>query len=237
MNQIRLDKLISSSLIISRKDAVSVIKSGRVCVDGSVIKKGDIKVAENALITVDGKNVSYSEHFYIMLNKPSGLISSTDDNREKTVLSLFDKSYADKGLFPCGRLDKDTVGLLIMTTDGALAHKLLSPKHHAEKLYFVRCDKPFTKEDVSLMKNGIMMDGKMTKEAVLEICDDDSCCGRITLTEGKFHEIKRLCHACGQKEVLYLKRLSFGGITLDDKLCEGEWRNLTEKELEILKNN
>jgi len=237
LNQIRLDKLISSSLIISRKDAVSVIKSGRVCVDGVVVKKGDIKVAENADIKVDGKNVSYSEHFYIMLNKPAGLISSTDDNREKTVLSLFDKSYADKGLFPCGRLDKDTVGLLIMTTDGSLAHKLLSPKHHAEKLYFVRCDKPFGEEDILLMKQGIMMDGKMTKEAVLEICDDDPCCGRITLTEGKFHEIKRLCYACRQKEVLYLKRLSFGGIELDENLDEGQWRNLTQNELEILKNN
>ncbi len=237
MNQIRLDRLISSSLIISRKDAATLIKSGRVCVDGEKVKKGDIKVAENASITVDGKSICYSENIYIMLNKPAGLISSTDDNREKTVLSLFDKSYADKGLFPCGRLDKDTVGLLIMTTDGSLAHRLLSPKHHAEKLYFVRCDKPFSQDDILIMKDGIMMDGKKTKPAVLEICSDDSLCGKITLTEGKFHEIKRLCYACGQKEVLYLKRLSFCGITLDEKLEEGQWRNLTQSELEILRKN
>lgn len=236
MAQIRLDKLVSSSLVISRKDASVIIKSGRVSVDGVVLKKGDAKVEESSQIIIDGKKVSYSENFYIMLNKPAGLISSTDDIREKTVLSLFDKSYADKGLFPCGRLDKDTVGLLIMTTDGALAHRLLSPKHHAEKLYYVQCDKPFTQADVLLMKNGIMMDGKKTKEAILEICDDP-CCARITLTEGKFHEIKRLCYACGEKEVLYLKRLSFGGITLDESLEEGEWRNLTQNELEILKNN
>lgn len=236
MAQIRLDKLISSSLVISRKDAAIMIKSGRISVDGAVIKKGEAKVDETACVTIDGEQVQYSENLYIMLNKPAGLISSTDDMREKTVLSLFDKSYADKGLFPCGRLDKDTVGLLIMTTDGALAHKLLSPKHHAQKLYYVQCDKPFTQADILLMKSGIMMDGKKTKEAILEICDDP-CFGRITLTEGKFHEIKRLCYACGEKEVLFLKRLSFGGITLDESLEEGEWRNLTSNELEILKNN
>ncbi len=171
-----------------------------------------------------------------MLNKPQGLISSTDDASEKTVMSLFDKSYCDKGLFPCGRLDKDTVGLLIMTTDGALAHRLLSPKHHAQKLYFVKCDNAFTADDIALMKDGIMMDGKKTKPAILEICED-TCCGKITLTEGKFHEIKRLCYACGKKEVLYLKRLSFGNIQLDENLEEGSWRHLTQEEIEILKSN
>ena len=236
MASIRLDKLISSSLIVSRKDAVNLIKSGRVCVNGEILKKGDIKVDEQAKITVDGKNIVYSDNIYIMLNKPSGLISSTDDNREKTVMSLFDKSYSDKGLFPCGRLDKDTVGLLIMTTDGTLAHKLLSPKHHAKKTYEVRCDKPFTLEDVQIMKDGIMMDGKRTKEALLEI-QNDPCFAKITLTEGKFHEIKRLCYACGQKEVLFLKRITFGGIVLDENLEEGQWRNLTESEIEMLKSN
>lgn len=171
-----------------------------------------------------------------MLNKPMGLISSTDDKSERTVLSLFDKSYADKGLFPCGRLDKDTVGLLIMTTDGALAHRLLSPKHHAEKTYYVECDKEFTEDDVALMKQGIMMDGKMTKPATLQILDNPKC-AHITLTEGKFHEIKRLCYACRQKEVLYLKRLTFGGIRLDESLSEGEWRILSDEEIATLRKN
>ena len=170
-----------------------------------------------------------------MLNKPAGLISSTEKN-DSSVLSLFDKSYADKGLFPCGRLDKDTVGLLIMTTDGDLAHRLLSPKHHAEKTYYVECDKEFTDDDVALMEEGIMMDGKKTQPALLEILDDKST-ALITLTEGKFHEIKRLCYACRQKDVTYLKRLTFGGIVLDENLEEGEWRNLTEQELEILRQN
>ena len=237
MAKVRLDKFISSALVISRKDAARLLKDGRIKVGGKVIKKGDEKV-DDALdeVLFDGERLSFSENLYIMLNKPAGLISSTDDNRDKTVLSLFDKSFADKGLFPCGRLDKDTVGLLIMTTDGALAHRLLSPKHHAEKVYYVECDKEFCDDDTVLMRDGIMMDGKKTKPARLEILEGRKC-ARITLTEGKFHEIKRLCYACSQKEVLLLKRLSFGGIELDESLEEGEWRYLTEEELATLREN
>lgn len=232
----RIDKFVSAALVISRKDASEIIRSGRISVDGKIVRKNDEKLEGNETVLFDGKQIDFNENLYIMLNKPSGLVSSTDD-REKTVLSLFDKSYADKGLFPCGRLDKDAVGLLIMTTDGALAHRLLSPKHHAKKTYFVMCDKPFSSKDVALMKNGIMMDGKKTKEAILEIDENDSVRGRITLTEGKYHEIKRLCYACGQKNVLLLKRLSFGGIELDEGLEPGKWRKLTEEEIKILRNN
>ena len=236
MAKIRLDKYISQTLIISRKDASALIKSGRISVNGNNKLKGDDKVDDTLdNVLFDGETISFSENIYIMLNKPAGLISSTEKN-DTSVLSLFDKSYADKGLFPCGRLDKDTVGLLIMTTDGELAHRLLSPKHHAEKTYYVECDKEFTKEDVALMRDGIMMDGKKTKEALLEILDDKKT-ALITLTEGKFHEIKRLCYACRQKDVLYLKRLTFGGIVLDENLEEGEWRNLTDEEIAILRQN
>ncbi|MBQ7400247.1 MAG: rRNA pseudouridine synthase [Clostridia bacterium] len=237
MAKIRLDKFISSTLVISRKDATSLIKSGRICVVGSPKIKPDDKVDDSLdEVLFDGERITFAENIYIMLNKPMGLISSTDDKSERTVLSLFDKSYADKGLFPCGRLDKDTVGLLIMTTDGALAHRLLSPKHHAEKTYYVECDKEFTEDDVALMKQGIMMDGKMTKPATLQILNDQKC-AHITLTEGKFHEIKRLCYACRQKEVLYLKRLTFGGIHLDESLSEGEWRILSDEEIATLRKN
>lgn len=236
MAKIRLDKFISSSLVISRKDAIRLIKSGRVSIDGKVIKSGDEKIDDTTdSVLCDGQKVVFSQEQYIMLNKPRGLISSTDFD-ESTVLSLFDKSYHDKGLFPCGRLDKDTTGLLIMTTDGELAHRLLSPKKHAEKTYFVVCDKPFTQEDIVLMKDGIMMDGKKTKPAVLEILGDKKT-AHITLTEGKFHEIKRLCYACHQKDVLFLKRLTFGGLTLDETLDEGQWRHLTDEELAILRQN
>ena len=237
MAKVRLDKFISSALVISRKDAARLLKEGRIKVGGKVIKKGDEKVDDSLdEVLFDGERLVFAENIYIMLNKPAGLISSTDDNRDKTVLSLFDKSFADKGLFPCGRLDKDTVGLLIMTTDGALAHRLLSPKHHAEKTYYIECDKEFTGDDVTLMKEGIMMDGKKTQPAVLEILDDPKT-ARITLTEGKYHEIKRLCYACRQKDVLFLKRLTFGGISLDESLSEGEWRELTDEELTILRQN
>ena len=235
MTKVRLDKYISSTLVVSRKDAVSLIKSGRVSVNGNVKPKGDDKVDDSIdEVLFDGQKLTFAENIYIMLNKPRGLISATDG--QGTVLSLFDKAFSDKGLFPCGRLDKDTVGLLIMTTDGALAHRLLSPKHHAEKTYYVECDKEFTQDDVTLMKEGIMMDGKKTQPAVLEILDDPKT-ARITLTEGKYHEIKRLCYACRQKEVLLLKRLTFGGISLDESLSAGEWRELTDEELTILHQN
>ncbi len=235
MAKVRLDKYISSTLVISRKDAVSLIKSGRVSVNGNAKPKGDDKVDDSLdEVLFDGQKLTFCENIYIMLNKPKGLISATDG--EGTVLSLFDKAFADKGLFPCGRLDKDTVGLLIMTTDGALAHRLLSPKHHAEKTYYVECDREFTDEDVILMREGIMMDGKKTKPATLEILDNPKT-AYITLTEGKYHEIKRLCYACRQKEVLLLKRLTFGGVCLDESLAEGEWRDLSDEELMTLRQN
>jgi len=235
MAKVRLDKYISQTLVISRKDAASLIKSGRVSVNGNVKPKGDDKVDDSVdEVTFDGHKLTFAENIYIMLNKPRGLISATDG--QGTVLSLFDKAFSDKGLFPCGRLDKDTTGLLIMTTDGALAHRLLSPKHHAEKTYYVECDKEFTQDDVTLMKDGIMMDGKKTKPAVLRILDDPKT-AYITLTEGKYHEIKRLCYACRQKDVLALKRMTFGGISLDESLSEGEWRELSDEELMTLRQN
>lgn len=233
----RLDKFISSSLVISRTDATKLIKSGRVTVLGMGKLSGNTKIDPcSDSVFLDGDKIVFSENLYIMLNKPKGLISSTDDKSEKTVLSLFDKSFADKGLFPCGRLDKDTTGLLLMTTDGALAHRLLSPKRHAKKKYYVECDKEFTESDISVMADGIMMDGKKTKPATLEICADKKY-AHITLTEGKFHEIKRLCYACGEKEVLNLKRISFGGIFLDESLSCGEWRYLTDEEIMTLRQN
>lgn len=233
----RIDKLISSCLIISRKDAVSLIKKGRVSIDGTTVKSADAKVdPDKSTIEVDGRAVSYSEYIYIMLNKPKGLVCAASDARDKTVLSLFDKSYADKGLFSCGRLDKDTTGLLLMTTDGVLSHSLLSPRHHAEKVYFVKTDLPFTEDDVRLMKDGIMMDGKKTKPALLEITENPTE-AYITLTEGKYHEIKRLCYACGRKEVLSLHRTSFAGLSLDEALEEGQWRELTKEEIALISGN
>lgn len=235
MEKVRLDKFLSSSLIISRSDATEKIKKGLVTVNGSVEKSPNTKINPSSDdVFLSGSKVDFADEIYIMLNKPQGLISATSG--EDTVLSLFEKSYVDKGLFPCGRLDKNTTGLLIITTDGPLSHHLLSPKHHAEKIYDVVCDKEFTQKDVELMQNGIMMDGKMTKPALCVIDEQNKCRATITLTEGKFHQIKRFCYACGQKEVLSLKRTFFAGLHLDASLSEGQWRHLTQSEIDILKN-
>lgn len=234
MEKVRLDKFLSASLIISRSDATEKIKKGLVSVGGTVIKSPNTKINPYDEVCLSGQKINFADEIYVMLNKPQGLISATSG--EDTVLSLFDKSYVDKGLFPCGRLDKNTTGLLILTTDGKLSHKLLSPKHHAEKVYDVVCDKEFTQKDIDLMKNGIMMDGKMTKPALCVIDESNKCHATITLTEGKFHQIKRLCYACGQKEVLSLKRTFFAGLYLDETLDEGQWRHLTDQEIDILTN-
>ncbi|MBO4343079.1 MAG: rRNA pseudouridine synthase [Clostridia bacterium] len=237
MSTVRLDKYVSSALILSRKNAFSVIRAGRISVNGSVLKKADAKVDPSSdEVTFDGEKLVYSKFVYVMLNKPSGLICASYDAKEKTVFSLFPKEYADKGINCVGRLDKDACGLLLMTNDGILSHKLLSPKNAVSKKYFVTCDKPFSESDKEIMKNGIIIDGKRTSEAKLEISKDDEKSACVTLTEGKFHEVKRLCYACGQKEVVFLKRVEFASLILDGSLKYGEWRSLTEDEIKKLKS-
>ena len=234
---VRLDKLISATLVISRKDATIAVKKGRVTVNGEVVKKADMKVdTEKDKITFDGESISYSEYIYIMLNKPKGLVCASEDRKDNTVISLFPVEYTDKGISCVGRLDKDTTGLLIVTNDGALAHKLLSPKYEKEKVYYVTADKPFAETDKETMLKGIVIEGKNTAPAKLELIPENPECAYVTLTEGKFHEVKRLCYACGEKQVLELKRTEFCGLSLDENLDEGEWRNLTEEEIEILMN-
>ena len=202
---VRLDKWIAQTLIVSRKDASGMIRAGRVSVNGQK-SVPDAKVdPEKDTVSVDAEP------------------------------SLFPKECRDKGISTVGRLDKDTVGLLLVTNDGALAHKLLSPKSHAEKTYFVRTDKPFVPEDIETMRRGIVIDGKNTAPARLELCENDAFGAYVTLTEGKFHEVKRLCYACGEKEVLYLRRDRFAGLSLDETLESGEWRALTETEISLLK--
>ncbi|MBQ8759342.1 MAG: rRNA pseudouridine synthase [Clostridia bacterium] len=232
---LRLDKYISQALVISRKDATLAIKKGRVTVNGEIIKKADIKVNPDAdNVAFDGEKISYSEFIYIMLNKPKGLVCASEDRKDNTVISLFPVEYTDKGISCVGRLDKDTTGILIVTNDGALAHKLLSPKSHKEKIYYVASDKPFTEADKETMLKGIVIEGKNTAPAKLSLIDGQPMNAYVTLTEGKFHEVKRLCYACGEKEVLELKRTEFCGLKLDESLDEGEWRNLTPDEIEIL---
>lgn len=230
----RLDKYLSDTCIISRTQAASVIRSGRVAVDGKIARKGDMKVNEkSAVVTLDGEKLCYSEFIYILMNKPAGVVSATDDVREKTVLSLLPENYASKGLFPAGRLDKDTVGLLVLTNDGKNAHRLLSPKHHVEKEYYVECDGEFVESDIEVCKRGVMLDGELSKPCILKINEQNKKSANMILTEGKYHEIKRICGYLGKK-VTFLERVRFGGLLLDSSLERGDWRHLKKDEIELL---
>lgn len=227
----RLDKFLSVTGTATRSEAAKAAKGGGVTVNGEVEKKVARSVdPENDEIRFFGEKVEYRRHTWIMMNKPSGVLSASNDKREKTVVSLLPPPLNAMELFPCGRLDKDTVGLIMITDDGELAHKLLSPKRHAEKVYSFKLSRPYDKS-VGI-ENGIMMDGKLTKPAKIEM--KDAVSGEITLTEGKYHQIKRMFERAGS-EVIYLKRLSFGGVGLDASLRPGEWRYLTEDEEETLR--
>lgn len=228
----RIDKFLTHSGILSRREAAKAIKEGLVTCNGETVKKPDTHIDENAsVIRYCGKVIGYERYTYIMLNKPSGYVSATDDPKEKTVLELLPDELRRRGLFPCGRLDKNTVGLLILTNDGDTAHKSLSPKHHAEKKYYFECQ--YDIENAEKAQKGVTLDdGYKTMPCKIELKDKKS--GIITLTEGKYHQIKRMASAYGNK-ITYLERISFSGITLDKGLGRGEWRPLTKEEEEKLK--
>ncbi len=231
MEKIRLDKMVADMLVVGRKEAAAYLKKGNVQVNGRTVTDGAYKAdPQSDVIIFEGKPVTYSPYLYLMLNKPSGYVCSSGGKDGESVLSLFPAAYRDKGIACVGRLDKDTVGLLLVTNDGQTAHRLLAPKTHAEKRYYVRCDKPFLPEDAEILRRGIVIEGKNTAPARLERIENDPFAAFVTLTEGKFHEVKRLCYACGEKEVLTLRRDAFAGLTLDPTLAEGDWRPLTDDE-------
>lgn len=231
---VRLDKYVSDALPCTRREAASLIRARRVAVDGKTALSADEKLDETrAAVLLDGKPLLYSKYVYLMLNKPAGLVSATEDAREKTVLSLLPDSYLTKGLFPAGRLDKDTTGLLILTNDGALAHRLLSPKYNKTKVYRVTVREPFTEADAEALKKGVRLDDGMTKPAILEISTEDPRVACLTLTEGRFHEVKRMCLALGN-ECLSLERVEFARLSLDPTLARGAWRRLTPEEIAVL---
>ena len=230
----RLDKYLSDTCVISRTQAACAIRAGKVTVDGKTAVRADMKINEKtASVCFDGKILSYSEFIYILMNKPAGVVSATDDIREKTVLSLLPENYAAKGLFPAGRLDKDTVGLLVLTNDGKNAHRLLSPKHHVEKEYYVECDGDFEEQDIDVCLKGVVLDGELTKPCILKIDESKKNCATMILTEGKYHEIKRICAHLGKK-VTFLERIRFGSLVLDGELERGMWRRMTESEIKML---
>ncbi len=225
----RLDKAFSSCKLYSRAEITKIIKQKRVSINGKIISDPSFKIDVNSdEIVLDGKKVEFNKFVYIMLNKPQGVVSSTDDNRDKTVVDILPDSFKRKGLFPVGRLDKDTVGLVILTDDGVSAHKRLSPKTHAEKVYYFETAGEVTSEVAKEIESGVLLkDGYKTLPCKIKMLSKTS--GEITLVEGKYHEIKRIFGAKGNR-ITYLKRISFGGIILDNNLPEGSCRYLTEEE-------
>ena len=230
---IRLDKFFTETATLSRSEASLQIKKGKVMVDGAVVCDPSKKIDENtACVMLNGIQVNYQKYVYVMLNKPQGVVSATEDTKQKTVLDLLPEKYKKLGLFPCGRLDKDTLGLVMLTNDGDTAHKLLSPKKHVTKTYKYMCADPLTEQNKQKIENGLeLKDGYTTKPCNIKMSSEFE--GNITLTEGKYHEIKRLFGAVGNK-ITYLERISFGPLILDNNLQRGEWRELTNLEINLL---
>lgn len=234
---IRLDKYLADMGIGTRTDVKQLIKKGRVTVEGNPAKKPEMKIDEGkASVCVDGEAVSYVHFEYYMLNKPSGVVSATEDQRDKTVVDLID-SRRRKDLFPVGRLDKDTEGLLLITNDGVLAHRLLSPKKHVDKTYYARVKGVVTEDTAERFAAGLDIgerEPELTMPAKLQVLKTGEVSEiRLTIQEGKFHQVKRMFQAVDM-EVLYLKRETMGPLLLDKGLAPGEYRRLTEDELEKL---
>ena len=230
---LRLDKYIADTGTVSRKEVKAAAKKGLISVDGKTVKDVSARIDENtAEVVFCGQKINWRKYVYVMLNKPQGYISSTEES-DKTVMKLLPPEYSKMECFPCGRLDIDTVGLLVITNDGPLAHKLLSPRHHAEKTYYYHCSPEIGTAEAERLCEGVDIGDYVTKTSKVEMIGGGE--GYITLTEGKFHQIKRMFEAVGSS-ITYLKRVEFGTVKLDEALSEGEWRELTESELEALKS-
>ena len=235
---IRLDKYLADMGCGTRQEVKKFIRSGQVSVDDIVVKKPETKVEQTVQeVFLNGEKVGYESFEYYMLNKPAGVISATEDQSCQTVVDLI-KDKKRKDLFPVGRLDKDTEGLLLITNDGALAHRLLSPKKHVDKCYFARICGKVTEEDVRSFEKGVNIGSQEQPEITMPgkleiITSDDISKIRLTIQEGKFHQVKRMFQSVG-KEVIYLKRLRMGTLILDENLGIGEYRPLTKEELEKL---
>ena len=236
MSLMRLDKIVGSTGRWSRREVKQLVKEGRILVDGKPAPAADEKYdPEQSEIRVDGEALCFSTYHYVMLHKPAGVLSATEDRRAGTVLELLPPELQKLELFPVGRLDKDTEGLLLMTDDGALAHRLLSPKHHVDKVYYAKTDGVLTEADCAALAEGLVLeDGLHCLPAKLEILSAGAQSEvLITLREGKFHQVKRMLASRGAP-VLYLKRLSMGPLRLDPQLECGKWRYLSKTETDAL---
>lgn len=226
----RLDKYLSECGILTRSEASRAVRGGRVAVNGAVVRDSSLKIDESsAVVLLDGEVLSWKKFRYIMLNKPENTVSTTEDY-EKSVMKLLPPEFSRMDMFPCGRLDIDTVGLLIITNDGQTAHNLLSPKKHCEKTYRFKC-RPLTDGMINKLEGGVELKDFTSKPCKINLVSPEE--GEITVTEGKYHQIKRMFLAVGS-EIIFLERVSFAGILLDESLARGDWRELTDEETKIL---
>lgn len=239
MALLRLDKYLCDMQLGTRSQIKEMVRKSRVQVNGTFVKKSDVKVNTDCdKVLVDGKEVCYVEYEYYMLNKPAGVLSAARDRNAETVLDLI-KDNNRKDLFPVGRLDKDTEGLLLITNDGMLSHELLSPSKHVDKVYFAKVRGRMTEREVKAFADGLVIDEEFTalpgKLVILSYDDiNNESLVEVTIHEGKFHQVKRMFEAVNS-EVLYLKRLSMGSLKLDETLNTGEYRQLTQDEIDALK--
>lgn len=229
----RLDKFVSDAAALTRSESRKAIKCGKVTVGEAVEKDIAMQITENAPVFLDGKEIFYKEFVYIMLNKPQGYVSATEDKKQKTVLDLLEPSYSRYQLFPVGRLDIDTEGFLLLTNDGEMAHNLLAPNKKVGKTYFLKLEKDITDEEILALEKGVDIGDCITKEAKAKRISSNEI--ELTITEGKFHQIKRMAKAVGNN-VVYLKRLSYGELYLDKMLKSGTYRTLFDAEVQYLCN-
>ena len=229
----RIDKIISNQTGLSRKEVKELVKKKRVTVNDKIITKSDDKVEfEKDQIKIDGKELKVEKYIYILLNKPKGYVSTTKDNKDQTVLELIPEELKHRNLFPAGRLDKDTTGMMLITDDGKYAHEILSPKKHISKTYEVKIDEAITEEMIEEFAKGIQLKEEICKPAKLEKINEDT--GKVTLIEGKYHQIKRMFQKF-HCTVIELKRIGMGNYNLPQDLKEGEYKILTKEELKQIK--
>lgn len=230
----RIDKIIASQGKYTRSEVKKLISQKRIKVDDNVVLKPETKIDNNSKIEIDGKQINIKENLYLVLNKPKGYISATEDKKDKTVLELVPKNLFRKDLFPAGRLDKDTTGLMIITTDGEFAHNILAPKKHIKKIYEVTLDIPVTDKMVKGFAEGIKLNDGICKSGILEITGKYTC--KVTITEGRYHQIKRM-FGCFSAKVINLNRICMGNLFLPKDLEQGSCRELSKEELLLLQEN
>lgn len=232
----RIDKVVATAFNLSRREAGLLIKKGRITVNGSTVRNIGAKVDEiNEEIARDGEKAVFRRFVYIMMNKPKGVVSASRSPAQRTVVDLLPDDMKRKGLFPAGRLDKDTTGFVLITDDGALAHDILSPKNHIPKTYIAKLDKPFDDKTETEFLNGVELDGVKCLPAQISAVGGDRAVAEVTITQGMYHQIKRMFLKFGIT-VKDLKRIKMGSLELDDSLKEGECRYLSRQELELLKD-